>query len=49
MSQHTNIISSNDLHDASTLELSDTTKAFRMLASDPIKCPGSTNIILQFR
>ncbi|CAK5066845.1 unnamed protein product [Meloidogyne enterolobii] len=49
MPQHTNIISSKDLHDASTLELSDTTKAFRMLASDPIKCPGSTNIILQFR
>uniref|UniRef100_A0A914MC51 MAM domain-containing protein n=1 Tax=Meloidogyne incognita TaxID=6306 RepID=A0A914MC51_MELIC len=46
---HTNIISSKDLHDASTLEPSDTTKAFRMLASDPIKCPGSTNIILQFR
>uniref|UniRef100_A0A1I8BMJ0 MAM domain-containing protein n=1 Tax=Meloidogyne hapla TaxID=6305 RepID=A0A1I8BMJ0_MELHA len=30
-------------------EINDATKAFRMLASDPIKCPGSTNIILQFR
>ncbi|KAF7638170.1 hypothetical protein Mgra_00002396 [Meloidogyne graminicola] len=42
-------ISSKDLHDSSTFEVNDATKSFRMLASDPIKCPGSTNIILQFR